>query len=325
MPCAVPWTWVARQRHSRSGRWQEVAALAEQQHGVVARRQLRELGMADAAIDHAIVAGRLFPLFRAAFGVGHAHVGSRGRMLAAVLACGADAVVSHGSAAFLLGLWEREPRAIHVIAPNELGRKIPGIRRHFVPTPLGQEVMAHEVIPCASPSRIIVDLAGSVGDVSLRRTIEQAAVLQVLDVAEIDEILSGPRRRGSPRLRSILEDWRRYPRVRLRSLMEAKLLPLLSQRDLPIPSCNELLRIGDQSFEIDFLWRRHRLVVETDGGKFHDHPVAQTRDLNRNRVLIAAGFRVVRLRWEELRDRPEATVTRIERLLHSSAPVFSSR
>lgn len=308
---------MVRQRHRRSGRWQEVAALAEQQHGVVSRWQLLEMGMADAAIDHAIAAGRLFPLFRATYGVGHAQVGSHGRMLAAVLASGKGAVVSHGSAAFLLGLWESEPHAIHVIAASELGRKIPGIRRHHVPPPLGKDVMAHESVPCASPSRIIVDLAGMVGDASLRRTIEQAAVLQMLDVPEIDRILAGPRRRGSPRLRGILDEWRRYPNVRLRSRMEARLLPLLSQRNLPIPSCNERLRIGERTYEIDFLWRRQHLVVETDGGRFHDHPVAEARDLERNKILIGGGFRVVRLRWEELRDRPEATIARIERLLNS--------
>ena len=274
--------------------------------------------MGEAAIDHAIASGRLFPLFRAAFGVGHAEVGPKGLMLAAVHACGTGAVVSHGSAAFILGLWESEPGPIHVIAANELGRKVPGIRRHHVPLPLGEEAMVHEAIPCTSPSRIIVDLAGTVGDASLRRTIEQAAVLRMLDVAEIDRILAGPRRRGSRRLRTILKDWRRYSNVRLRSRMEAKLLPLLSQRDLPIPSCNELLRIGGKSFEIDFLWRQHRLVVETDGGRFHDHPIAQARDLERNRILIGGGFRVVRLRWEELRDRPEASITRIERLLSVS-------
>jgi very-short-patch-repair endonuclease len=308
---------MARQRHGRSGRWQKIAALAEQQHGVVSRRQLREMEMADAAIDYAIAAGRLFPLFRATFGVGHAHVGSRGRMLAAVLACGDGAVVSDGSAAFLLGLWESEPRAIQVIAANELGRKIPGVRRHHVPLPLGKDAIVHEAVPSASPSRIIVDLAGAVGDASLRRTIEQAAVLQMLDVPDIDRILSGPRRRGSRRLRGILDEWRRYPRVRLRSRMEARLLPLLSQRDLPIPRCNERLQIGEQSFEIDFLWRRQHLVVETDGGRFHDHPAAEARDIDRNRALIDGGFRVLRLRWEELRDRPEATIAKIERLLEA--------
>src|SRR4051794_11906645 len=112
---------MARQRHGGSG-WWKVAALAERQHGVVSRGQLREVGMGEAAIDHAVASGRLFPIFRATFGVGHAQVGLHGRMLAAVLACGTGAVISHGSAAFLLGLWESEPRAIHVIADNEAGR-----------------------------------------------------------------------------------------------------------------------------------------------------------------------------------------------------------
>jgi very-short-patch-repair endonuclease len=308
---------MGRQGHSGSGKWWNVAALAERQHGVVSREQLRGIGMSEGAIDHAAASGRLFPIFRATFGVGHSHVGMHGRMLAAVLACGTGAVLSHGSAALLLGLWESEPQAIHVIAPNQAGRKIPGIRRHHVPSPFRHEVIVQKSVPCTSPSRTIVDLAGGVGDVSLRRTIEQAAVLELLDVPAIDAILSGPRRRGSTRLRGILEDWRRYSKVQLRSRMEAKLLSLLSQRTLPIPNCNEVLRIDEHSFEIDFLWRAHRLAVETDGGRFHDNPFAQARDLERNRVLARAGFRILRLRWEELQDHPEATITKIERLLNS--------
>jgi very-short-patch-repair endonuclease len=299
-----------------------VAALAERQHGVVSREQLRGIGMGEGAIDHASASGRLFPLFRGTFGVGHSGVGSHGRMFAATLACGVGTTVSHRSAAFLLGLWESEPGAIHVIAPKQAGRKIPGVSRHHVSPPSGDEVVERELILCTSPARTIVDLAGGVGERSLRRMIEQAAVLRLLDVPEIDAILLGPRRRGSRCLRRILEDWRRYPELRLRSRMEAKLLPLLSQGGLPIPGCNEMLRIGEQSFEIDFLWRRQRLVVETDGGQFHDNPQAQARDLARNRALVGAGFRVLRLRWEELRDRPEVTIAKIERLLRSPAPMF---
>lgn len=302
-----------------------MARLAERQHGVISREQLRRIGMGEGAVDYAIATGRLFPLFRGVFGVGHSRVGLHGRMFAAVLACGTGAVVSHGSAALLLGLWESEPRSIHVIAPAQAGRKIPGIRRHHVPSPLGAEIVMRDSIPCTAPSRVIVDLAGAVGDASLRRTIEQAAVLRMLDVPEIDAILAGPRRRGSVRLRAILEDWRRYSQVMLRSRLEAKLLPLLSQRALPIPGCNETISIGERYFEIDFLWPEHRLVVETDGGRFHDNPHAQVRDRERNRVLADAGFRIVRLRWEELRDRPEATIAKIERLLALPAPVFVSR
>jgi len=244
---------------------------------------------------------------------------------ASSLACGDGTAVSHGSAAFLLGLWESEPAAIHLIAPKQAGRRIPGVRRHHIPPPSGGEVAEHDLVPCTSPARTIVDLAGGVGEGSLRRTIEQAAVLQLLDVAEIDAILLGPRRRGSSCLRRILKDWRRYPELRLRSRMEARLLPLLSQGGLPIPGCNEMLRIGEQSFEIDFLWRQQRLAVETDGGRFHDNPSAQARDLERNRALAGAGFRVLRLRWEELRDRPEVTIAKIGRLLRSPAPLFVTR
>lgn len=278
--------------------------------------------MGEGAVDYAIASGRLFPLFRGTFGVGHAQVGPYGRMLAATLACGTGTVVSHGSAAFLLGLWESRPESIHVIAPEQAGRKIPAIRRHYVPPPSGGEAIVREAISCTSPARTIVDLAGGVGEASLRRTIEQAAVLQLLDVSELDSILLGPRRRGSRCLRRILDEWRRYPALRLRSRMEAKLLPLLSQGGLPIPSCNEMLRIGERSFEVDFLWRRQRLAVETDGGRFHDNPQAQARDLARNRALTGAGFRVLRLRWEELRDRPEATIAKIGRLLRSPTPMF---
>jgi very-short-patch-repair endonuclease len=237
-------------------------------------------------------------------------------MLAAVLACGEGSVVSHGTAAALLGLWDYQPRLVDVIAPVQAGRRIDGIYRRHVPPPLPREAWIHEAIPCTSPSRTIVDVAGIVGEHLLSGTVEQAAVLGLLDVPEIDAILSGPRRRGSPRLRGILEHWRRYsPDTRLRSRMEAKLLPLLSEHRIPIPECNEVLVIDGESFEIDFLWRSQRLALETDGNQFHDNPLARARDRHRDSVLSAAGYRVPRLGWEDLRDRPEATIAEIARLL----------
>jgi very-short-patch-repair endonuclease len=269
-------------------------------------------------IDHAIVTGRLFPIFRTAFGVGHTAVGRHGRMLAAVLACGEGSVVSHGTAAFLLGLWERQPRLIDVIAPVEAGRKIAGIRRRHTPPPLPHERWSENAVPCTNPSRTIVDVAGIVSEAALRRTIEQAAVHRMLNVSEIHMILAGPRRRGSRQLRLVLEDWRRYsPTTRLRSPMEAKLLPLLTQHAIPIPECNTDLEIGDETFEIDFLWRRQRLVVETDGGKYHDNPQAQFRDRRRDQILVAAGYRTWRLRWDDLEDHPKRTITQLLRLLET--------
>jgi very-short-patch-repair endonuclease len=242
------------------------------------------------------------------------------RTFAAVLACGEGTVISHGSAAAFLGLWEFWPADVEVIAPVEAGRKFRGIRRRFVPSPEPEQITQKAGIPCTTPSRTIIDIAGLVGPKLLADTVEQASVLRVLKVQEIDEILLERRRRGTKKLNRVLEPWRRYsPRVRVRSRMEAKMLPLLTHRHLPIPECNVKLRVEGEVFEVDFLWREQRVVVETDGGRYHDNPVAQARDGHRNRVLARAGYRVPRIGWEELRDEPDRAITEIRRFLVSPA------
>jgi hypothetical protein len=142
-----------------------VSALAARQHGVVARRQLRELGLSEGAITAQAAAGRLHPVFHGTYAVGHGAISRRGEMLAAVMSCGEGAVVSHGSAAELLGLWERRGALIDVIAPNRLGRRIDGVRRRFVRPPGPRETGIHDGVPCTAPSRTIVDLAGILGRV----------------------------------------------------------------------------------------------------------------------------------------------------------------
>jgi very-short-patch-repair endonuclease len=243
-----------------------------------------------------------------------------GRLKAATLACGEGTVVSHGSAAWLLRLWEAKPAEVEVIAPVEAGRKVDGIRRRFVTPPPSSQVIEPFGIPCTTPGRTIVDLAGLCSQGTLEAVVEQAAVLRALDVPGIDQILSEHRRRGSQRLNCILEGWRRYPpRMRIRSRMEAKMLPLLTHHLLPIPVTNAPLKIGRRTFEVDFLWRTQRVVVETDGGRFHDNPLAQERDSQRNQALAGAGYRVPRVGWDELRDEPERAIAEIRRFLLPSA------
>lgn len=164
---------------------------------MVSRGQLRRLGLNDDVIHKAIASGRLYPLFHGTFAVGHANVGRHGRLLAATLACGAGSVVSHATAARLLGFWEFEPDAIDVIARVEAGRKAPGIRRRHVPPPLPVEIRIHEGVPTTGPSRTIVDLAGILDEPSLRGAIEEAKVEGMLFVAEIDAILAGTRGAGA--------------------------------------------------------------------------------------------------------------------------------
>jgi very-short-patch-repair endonuclease len=310
---------MATQRNSGRGIWKEIARVAEGQHGVVSHAQLRAAGLTRAGITRAVDGGRLFPIFRSAFAVGHRGIGESGRRHAATLACGEGSVLSHGTAAFVWGLWEFQPAEIDVIAPIEAGRKISGIRRRFVPAPAGDERTLRHGVPITSPSRTIVDVAGIVRPGPLARTVEQAAVLGALDIAEVDYILARHRRRGAPALRVILEEWRRHrPEQRLRSVLEAKLQRLLSRSRLPPPETNTRLVAGTSSFEVDFLWREQRLVVETDGRRFHVGPAAARRDAFRDAALEQAGFVVIRLDWSDVLRRPETTVAKIAKALDSS-------
>lgn len=282
----------------------------------MSREQLRSRGLSDEAVSKAAARGWLRPVFHGVFAVGHEHLTVNARLLAATMACGDGSVVSHGTAAWLLGLASRRPGAIDVIAPVEAGRKIAGIRRRFVPPPVGAEVWRRNGVPVTSPARTIVDCAGDLDARGLAGLIEQAAVEGLLDVVAIDRVLDGPRRRGTKKLLRALAPWRRYRRgIKIRSRMEAKLLPLLTEAALPIPQTNAKLRLGGKVYEIDFLWREQKLVVETDGGRFHDNPAAGGRDSDRNHALASAGYHLPRLGWEDLRDRPEATMREIARLL----------
>jgi very-short-patch-repair endonuclease len=278
------------------------------------------LGFSDKAVDDRIASGHFLPLFRGTFAVGHRAITREGRMLAAVLACDDDTVLSHGSAAEMLGLWDKQLPTVEVIPPDWSGRKIPGIRWHRVRMPLPDEFEIRNGIPCTTPSRTIVDMAGRSGWAQLRRLVEQAAVMRQLDVDAIDLILSRSRRRGAPRLRTVLVPWRNTaePQPRLRSRLEARLLPRLIEEGLPAPRTNVKLRIEGQMLEVDLLWEKQQLAIETDGEGTHGTSAAFQRDRWRDQLLVAAGYRTARVTWAQVRDEPAAVVDRIARMLRAA-------
>lgn len=238
-------------------------------------------------------------------------------MIAAVLSCGDGAVLSHGSAAELIGLWDKRPHAIDVIAPRRAGRKIDGVRWHNVPRPSPTETEVRHGIPCTTASRTLVDMAGRLGEKSLRRLVEQAAILRLLDVREVDRILARGRRRGSRWLEAALQPWRTNDnrRPRLRSPLEARLLPALLAAGVPRPECNARLLLDGEPAEIDLLWEKQRLAIETDGEETHGTPVAFQEDRRRDQLLGAAGYRVARVTWRQAEDETAAVVERIRRML----------
>lgn len=277
---------------------------------------MRDLGLSDEQVDGGMEKGALIGVYRGVFAVGHQAIGRHGQMLAAVLACGDGAVVSHGSAAELLGLWRKQPVLTDITSGRQAGRKIDGVRWHRSSV-ANDEADRRDAIPCTSVARTLVDLAGRVGDRSLRGLVEQAAVLQLLVVEDIDRVLTRCNRRGAPRLRAILQPWRDPggDRPRLRSALEAKLLAAILGAGLPAPECNATLKLDGNRLEVDFLWTEQRLVVETDGAETHGTSVAFRRDRWRDQVLAAAGYRTARVTWGQLRDESAATVRRIARML----------
>jgi very-short-patch-repair endonuclease len=287
-----------------------LARLADRQHGVVSRAQLRHLGWSDAGISRAVADGRLHRLFRGTFAVGRAGVDFRGRLQAAVLACGQGAVVSHRSAGALLGLLDKGPAVIDVIAPPSRGRKIDGIRFHRVRVPRRDEVGTVDGIPCTSPARTLVDLAGTVGDWTLRSCFERAAQKRMLDIPAIEASMD-PGRRGNPSLRTLIDDWRRAAPVakkgRLKSPLEAKVLPLVLRRGLPTPLLNAPVAIPNGHIEVDFLWPDHHLVVEADSRDFHGTDLAFERDRWRDRELFRVGYNTLRVTHQQA-DRETAAV-----------------
>ena len=207
-------------------------------------------------------------------------------------------MVSHRSAGALLGLLDKGPVVIDVISPPSRGRAIDSIRFHRVRPPRRDEVGTVGGIPCTSPARTLVDLAGTVGDWTLRSCFERAAQRKILDVPAIEASMDLGRR-GMPALRSLVEDWRGAAPLtrkgRLKSPLEAKVLPLLLRRNLPPPLLNAPVEIANGRIEVDFLWAHHRFVVEADSRDFHATPLAFERDRWRDRELLRAGYTTYRV------------------------------
>jgi len=277
---------------------------------MVSREQLRRLGMSDTAISRAAQMGRLHRVFRGTYAVGSRRAGERARLAAAVLACGKETVISHRSAAGLLRLIDEGPVVVDVIAPPSRGRKIDGIRFHRVRPPRLEETGTVDRIPCTSPARTLVDLAGTVGEWTLRSAFERAARRKVLDIAAIEASIE-PRRRGMKVLLKLVDEWRGAApllekRGRLKSPLEAKLLPLLARRDLPPPLFNAPVQIANGRIEVDFLWRDQHFALEADSREFHGTAVAFERDRWRDRELLRAGYSVLRVTHREAEREADA-------------------
>jgi very-short-patch-repair endonuclease len=292
-----------------------IAQIAGAQHGVVARAQLRELGLGEKAIEYRIRKGSLHFVHRGVYAVGHASITPQGRYIAGVLACGDGAVLGVRSAAAFRGLRVSAPAQIEVIVPRAGGRAIAGISPHRMAL-REEEWEVVEAIRVTTIARTLFDLAAAVPSRVLERAFDQAEVLRMLDVTKIEQILDrNPRSRGTATLRAVLNDHQIATTI-TRSDLEERLLALIRRAELPQPKVNFHVPLLDGTLvEVDFCWPEQRLIVEADGRAFHDTTRAFDHDRERDAELTLAGWRVVHVTWRHVTREAARTERRLRGLL----------
>jgi predicted transcriptional regulator of viral defense system len=305
---AIASTWSTESRTPPRDR--VIANLAERQHGVVALPQLLALGLAESSVRERVRAGRLHRVHRGVYAIGHSVLSSEGRLIAAVLASGPGALLSHRSAAALHGLRPDNRPVIDVTSPRRGLHRVGPIRRHHSGTLSETDRSVVDGIPCTSVARTLLDLAEEVDRQGLRRACNQAEVLRIFDLAELEDVLSrSDGRRGAPVLREILASGRIGEAITRNDLEEA-FLTLCDQAGLPVPRVNAWIPLEGGDVEADFYWPEYRLIAETDGGETHDTPHAFQADRRRDQKLMRAGYRVVRFTWWQVfREADEVTET----------------
>ena len=274
-----------------------IAAVAARQLGVIARRQLLRLGLSGRAIDQRIAAGKLHPLFRGVYLVGHAVPPFGAREMGAVLACGPGSAVSHVSAGALFEWVENDGGAVDISVPNRSRRQRDGIRVHR-PTTLGPEDIGlfDKTIPITSPIRTVIDLASVLEYRPLERAVHEAMAQRVVTRDQIAQRLNG--QRGAAHLATIIAVDGGLTLTR--SEAEELFLAIIRAAGLPQPQVNAKLH----GYKVDFYWPEFELVVEIDSGRWHGKPEALERDHRKNAHLRGKGYDVIRYMYSQLqRDR----------------------
>jgi very-short-patch-repair endonuclease len=270
--------------HSLGEAW----ALAGRQHGVVSRRQLLAIGLDSDAITHRLQRGRLHRTqWRGVYAVGRPQLSSHGLWMAAVLGCGTGATLSHDSAAALWGIRADRQRPIDVSVPSGRFPRRTGIvihRRALRPN----EVTARSRIPVTTPVRTLIDLAGRLDREELEQAVNGA---DKLDLVNPDALRAALERvtgqRGVGGLRNLLD----RPTFSVTdSRLEQRFLAIARRAGLPTP----LTQSWVNGFRVDFWWPDLRLVVETDGLRYHRTAAEQTADRRRDQAHTAAGLTALR-------------------------------
>jgi very-short-patch-repair endonuclease len=246
--------------------------------------------LAENTIDRWVKSGRLIAIHRGVYAVGHFPPSPHAKTMAALLACGPRAVLSHRSAAALWGLI-RYDGPTEVTAPTK--RRRPGIvvHRHELTE---RDITCHYALPVTTPARTLKDLAHALTPAALTRAVNDARLSHLVNLDDLP-----------PKLRN------GQPARPTRSVLEDAFLSFIARYQLPAPEVNQHVA----GYEVDMLWRPRRLIAELDSREFHDDALPFEHDREKDADLLTAGYRVVRVTCERLTERPAKEAARFHALL----------
>jgi very-short-patch-repair endonuclease len=280
-----------------------IARLAGRQHGVLSVQQLYSFGISSSSVSDRVASGRLHRIHRGVYAVGHSRLSNGGRWMAAVLACGDGAVLSHRSAGELWGILRRrahrlsaaggraEAEPMHVTVTGNGGRKRHrGISLHRSATLTTADCTRRDGIPVTKPARTLGDLRSALSEAEFGTALREAEFLG-LAVAGLHT------------------DSEIVPRTR--SELETRFLAVVRRHRLPEPEAN--VRID--RYEVDFLWRDQRLIVEADGWESHRTRSAFEGDRVRDARLKTLGYEVLRFTWRQIEGDAHGVAAAIRGLL----------
>lgn len=287
--------------------WRRVLALAASQHGVVTRHQLLDLGISGQGVKHRRARGRVHPIYRGVYVVGRPELTADGRWMAALLACGPGAVLSHESAAAFWGIGPRETELEVTICPPR-AVAISGIRIHRSRALPPEQVVIERALAVTDVLRTLVDLAPRWGEQRIDDAIESADRRGLCDPERFAEALSTrPPIPGTGIVRTVLERW---TLTLTDTQLERRLLPIARRAGLGGPLTQQWVN----GCRVDFYWPELGLVVEADSLRYHRTAARQAADARRDQCHTAAGLTPLRFSHAQITHRPEEVELTLRRV-----------
>jgi hypothetical protein len=260
---------------------------------VLTRSDLLALGFSKIAIEHRVATGRLHAIARGIYAVGRPELSPKGRWMAATLACGDGAVLSHRSATELWGIGYESERQIHVTIRRRSGLARRGITVHARPSLGARAVVVRFGIPVTNPVQTLIDVATELKPMRLERAVNEADKHDLVDPETLRAALDAYR--GMPGVKTLRTMLDRHTFRLSDSDLEILFRPLAVAAGFPVP----LTKHWVLGYETDFFFPDHGLIVETDGLRYHRTAAQQARAAVRDQKHVAAGFTVLRFtHWQ---------------------------